>query len=62
MDTITTKLPHKLVAEIDHLIDEGWYANRSEVIREGIREIIEKRKYLAMKKAVDEDIEWARKS
>ena len=59
MDTVTAKLPHKLLLEIDKLIDDGWYANRSEAIRDGIREIIDKRKHLAMKKAVEEDIEWA---
>ena len=60
MDTITTKLPHKMLAEIDKLIEAGWYANRSEAIRDGIREVIDKRKHLAMQNAVEEDIEWAR--
>ena len=60
MDTVTTKLPHKMLVEIDKLIEAGWYANRSEAIRDGIREVIDRRKHLAMQKAVEEDIEWAR--
>jgi len=60
MNAVTAKLPHKMLIEIDRLIDAGWYANRSEAIRDGLREIIDKRKHLAMKNAVEEDIQWAR--
>ena len=59
METITAKITHRLIHELDHLVENGWYANRSEAIRDGIREIIDKRKYMAMKKAIEEDIDWA---
>jgi putative addiction module CopG family antidote len=60
LDTITVKIPHTLLEEIDRLIEGGWYANRSEVIRDGIREIIDRRRHVLLRKAVEEDIEWAR--
>jgi len=59
METVTAKITHKLIHELDHLVENGWYVNRSEAIRDGIREIIDKRKYMAMKKAIEEDIDWA---
>jgi len=60
MQTITVKVTSGLIKELDRLVKKGWYANRSEAIREGMREVIDRRKYLAMKKAVEEDIEWAK--
>ncbi|HUV83019.1 MAG TPA: ribbon-helix-helix domain-containing protein [archaeon] len=48
----------KLVAEIDALIKEGWYANRSEAIRDAVRNLVERKKLVRLEAAVKEDIEW----
>ena len=58
MQTVTAKITPKLIDELDVLIKEGWYANRSEAIRAAIRELIDKRKYMKLRTAIEEDIEW----
>jgi len=58
METVPAKLTTRLTREIDELIEEGWYANRSEAIRDAVRELIERKKYARIKRAVEEDIEW----
>jgi len=58
LETIPAKLTSKLVAEIDALIKEGWYANRSEAIRDAVRNLVERKKLVRLEAAVKEDIEW----
>jgi putative addiction module CopG family antidote len=58
LETIPTKLTSKLVAEIDALIKEGWYANRSEAIRDAVRNLVERKKLVRLEAAVKKDIEW----
>ena len=58
METLTAKVTPRLLEELDHLIEEGWYANRSEAVRDAIRRLLEKRNYTRMKQAVEEDIAW----
>ncbi len=58
METVPAKLTARLTREIDELVEEGWYASRSEAIRDAVRELIERKKMVRLKKAVREDIEW----
>ena len=58
LETIPAKLTSELVAEIDALIKEGWYANRSEAIRDAVRNLVERKKLVRLEAAVKEDIEW----
>ena len=58
MQTVTAKITPKLIDELDVLIKEGWYANRSEAIRAAIRELIDKRKYMKLRTAIEDDIKW----
>jgi Arc/MetJ-type ribon-helix-helix transcriptional regulator len=39
LETVTAKLTPRLAAEIDALVEEGWYANRSEAIRDAVRNL-----------------------
>ena len=61
MDTIPAKVTPKLVEEMDSLIKEGWYASRSEVIRDGIRELVRKMKAERLAAAIKEDVAWGLK-
>lgn len=61
MDTIPAKITPKLVQELDGLISEGWYANRSEAIRDAVRELIQKHHEKLTIKAIEDDIAWAKK-
>jgi len=58
LQTIPAKLTSKLVAELDSLIKEGWYANRSEAIRDAVRNMVEHKKLVRLEAAVEEDIKW----
>ena len=42
METVNAKLTKKLISEADAIIKEGWYANKSELIRDAVRELIKK--------------------
>ena len=58
MEAMTIKITPKLIHEIDHLIDEGWYSSRSEAVRDAIRALIERKRCLQTREAVGSDIEW----
>ncbi len=58
LQTIPAKLTSKLVAELDALIKEGWYANRSEAIRDAVRSMVEGKQLARLEAAVEEDIQW----
>jgi putative addiction module CopG family antidote len=58
LETVPAKLTPKLIQEIDELVKIGWYANRSEAIRDAVRELIERKRLVKMRKVVEEDIEW----
>jgi len=40
MIPIQVRLPDKLVEKIDGLVERGFYANRSDAIREGARHVV----------------------
>ncbi len=61
MEVVPAKVTPKLVQEIDSLVDDGWYANRSEVIRDAVRELVRKMKSERLAAAIREDVEWGLK-
>lgn len=58
METLTAKVTPRLLLELDHLIEEGWFASRSEAVRAAIRILVDSRHLSLMKAAVKEDITW----
>ena len=58
MKTVPAKLTEKLIYEADELIKEGWYANKSELIRDAVRELIRKLKAERLESAIKDDILW----
>ena len=58
MDTVPAKLTPRLVEEMDELVREGWYANRSELIRDAVREAIRRARTQRLERAIKEDVEW----
>jgi Arc/MetJ-type ribon-helix-helix transcriptional regulator len=61
METVTTKLTPRLAKELDRLVSDGWFANRSEALRAAVRDMIDRRRLQRLEQAVDEDIAWGRK-
>lgn len=58
METVTAKLTPRLTQELDGLIEAGWYANRSEAIRDAVRILLERKRLQRLEAAVREDIAW----
>ncbi len=58
MQTLTAKITPRLMNELDLLIENGWYASRSEAIRDAIRKLVDARKHAMTRKAIEEDLEW----
>ncbi len=58
METIPAKVTKKLAEEMDELVEEGWYANRSEFIRDAIRDKLRTTKVALLEAAMKEDVEW----
>ena len=58
METVPAKLTKRIVLEMEEVIQQGWYANKSEMIRDAIRELIKKQKVIQLESAIKEDIQW----
>jgi Arc/MetJ-type ribon-helix-helix transcriptional regulator len=58
MQAIPAKLTPKLIQEMDDIIHDGWYASRSELIRDAIRETVKKMKTERLEAAIKEDVKW----
>ena len=58
MKTVPAKLTKRIVAEMEELIKEGWYANKSELIRDAVRELVKKQKVIQLESAIKKDIHW----
>jgi len=61
METVPTKLTKRLVDEANEIINEGWYANKSELIRDAVRNLIRKIKAERLEAAIKEDVKWGLK-
>jgi len=60
METITTeaKLTPKLLEELENIIKEGWYIDRSEAIRDAVRKLIIERRLSKDERNIVKDVEW----
>ncbi len=58
MECVPAKLTKRIVNEMEGLIKEGWYANKSELIRDAVRDLIKKQKVAQLESAIKSDIQW----
>ena len=60
METITAeaKLTPKLLEELENIIKEGWYTDRSEAIRDAVRKLIMERRLSKEERNIVKDVEW----
>lgn len=58
METVPAKLTKRIISEMQELIEQGWYANKSELIRDAVRELVKKQKVTQLESAIKEDIHW----
>jgi len=59
METVPAKVTKRIVAEMEELINQGWYANKLELIQDALRELIKKLKIAQLESAIKEDIQWS---
>lgn len=50
------EMTKRLVMELDKLIEQGGYSNRSEAVRDAVRKLVEKKRLERLEEAVREDI------
>ncbi len=43
METVSTKLPPRLIEGVDRLVNDGEFGSRSEFVRQAVREALERR-------------------
>lgn len=58
METVPAKLTKRIIGEMEELIKQGWYANKSELIRNAVRELVKKQKVVQLEAAIKEDVAW----
>lgn len=58
METVPAKLTKRLVHDAEELIKEGLYANKSELVRDAIRQLVNKVKTERLEAAIKEDVKW----
>ncbi len=58
MEAIPAKITPRLLHEMDEIIQDGWYANRSELIRNAIREMVKRMKADRLEAAIKDDVKW----
>ena len=51
---VPAKLMKRLVTELDELVKQGWYSNRSEAVRE----LVEKMRAEVLEDMIRKDIKW----
>jgi len=58
METVPAKLTRRIVMEMEEIIKQGWYANKSELIRSAVRDLVKKQKITQLESAIKEDVRW----
>ncbi len=60
METITTeaKLTPKPLEELENIVKEGWYTDRSEAIRDAVRKLIVERRFSKEEQNIVKDVLW----
>ena len=56
--TIQATVPARLMAQVQALVDTGWFTSREEVVVDALRRFVESHRMDLMEKFVREDIEW----
>ncbi|MFH1439144.1 MAG: ribbon-helix-helix domain-containing protein [Candidatus Woesearchaeota archaeon] len=55
---VPAKMTPRLIHEMDDIVKEGWYANKSELIRDAVRQMIKKIKSQRLEAAIKDDVKW----
>ena len=58
IETTEVQLTPKLLEELENIIKEGWYTDRSEAIRDAVRKLIMERRLSKEERNIVKDVEW----
>ncbi len=58
LEMVPSKLTKRLIRDAEELVKEGLYANRSELVRDAVRQLVNKAKATRLEAAIREDVEW----
>ena len=56
--TLHTEIPARLLAEMQSLVDAGWFRNLDEVVLDALRRFLESHSEDLMHGFLREDVEW----
>jgi Arc/MetJ-type ribon-helix-helix transcriptional regulator len=56
--TIVAKLPPKLLDELQKVIQEGWYTDESDAIRDAVRKLLKERTFTKEELNILKDVAW----
>lgn len=59
MKTIAVELPDTVSAELDILVENGWFADRSEIVRAALWEFVRRNRFALDEEFQRADIAWA---
>jgi Arc/MetJ-type ribon-helix-helix transcriptional regulator len=56
--TLKTEVPLGLLAQVQKLVDAGWFRSLDEVMLDALRRFVESHRTELMEEFIREDIEW----
>lgn len=57
--TVSIELPERITAEIDVLVENGWFTDETEIIRAALWEFIRRNRFALIEQFQRADIAWA---
>lgn len=55
---LRTEIPEQLLAELQSLVDAGWFRSLDEVVLDALRRFLDSHRDDLMRKFILEDVEW----
>jgi len=59
MKTLEVQLPEPVVAELEALVQRGWFADENEIVRLALLEFARRNRFALIEQFQREDIAWA---
>ena len=59
MKVVQVELPDKVAAEMDALVQSGWFADETEIIRMALADFVRQNRFELLEQFQREDIKWA---
>jgi Arc/MetJ-type ribon-helix-helix transcriptional regulator len=59
MKTISVELPDRAAAELDQLVQAGWFVSESEAVRAAVLDFVRRNRVELLERFQRQDIAWA---